>query len=205
MAAYTDLHGAAQGGNARHPGPGGRSARLRPTPRTRARKSTLSSDYCVATVDPLQSPPLVGSEHVPWSSCPACIGSRRDLPTFRGAWESACRTAGHPNLLFHDLRRSAVGNLVDAGVDQRVAMEITGHQTIAEHSADEEANVGGREESVRANVSAMVTPRPRAIPAGSGEIPGSGGGSRGGERYVASDRNGVTSRQKVDEDVRPAP
>jgi site-specific recombinase XerD len=41
------------------------------------------------------------------------------------------KTAKRPALLFHDLRRSAVRNLVDAGVDQRVAMAITGHRTIS--------------------------------------------------------------------------
>lgn len=53
----------------------------------------------------------------------------RRIGDFRYAWRKACRAAGHPNLLFHDLRRSAVRNLMDASVDQAVAMRITGHKT----------------------------------------------------------------------------
>jgi integrase len=51
------------------------------------------------------------------------------IKDFRGAWRNACTTAKQPGLLFHDLRRSAVRNLMAAGVDQAVAMRITGHKT----------------------------------------------------------------------------
>jgi integrase len=51
------------------------------------------------------------------------------IKDFRGAWRKACTAAKQPGLLFHDLRRSAVRNLVAAGVDQAVAMRITGHKT----------------------------------------------------------------------------
>ncbi len=41
----------------------------------------------------------------------------------------ACRLMGLEGLLFHDLRRSAIRNMIQAGVSQATAMRISGHRT----------------------------------------------------------------------------
>ncbi len=51
------------------------------------------------------------------------------IKNLRGAWKSACVAAGVPGRQPHDLRRSAVRNLVRSGVPDSVAMKITGHAT----------------------------------------------------------------------------
>src|SRR6266849_2523681 len=72
----------------------------------------------------------------------ACVsGKSGDEPVFtRGSepvryfgqsWDTIATAAGCPGLLFHDLRRSAVRNLIRAGVPETVAMGITGHKTRA--------------------------------------------------------------------------
>jgi integrase len=53
----------------------------------------------------------------------------KPIRNFRAAWQSACKAAGCPGRIPHDLRRTAVRNLDQAGVSQTVAMQITGHKT----------------------------------------------------------------------------
>lgn len=48
---------------------------------------------------------------------------------FRAAWANACKDAGCPGALVHDMRRSAVRTFERAGVPRSVAMSIVGHKT----------------------------------------------------------------------------
>jgi integrase len=72
-------------------------------------------------------------------------GTVFDVTNLRKAWCKACVAAGlgtltevegkpdprYTGLIIHDLRHSAIKNLMNVGVNEKVAMEISGHKTRA--------------------------------------------------------------------------
>jgi len=55
--------------------------------------------------------------------------SGQPVKSFKAAWAKATEKAGLTNRIFHDFRRTAARNLIDAGVSETDAMKITGHLT----------------------------------------------------------------------------
>jgi integrase len=77
----------------------------------------------------------LGGQLVPWVFFRMVAQGRRGpkeprpVRAFNKAWAAACVAAGCPGRIPHDLRRTAVRNMIRRGVPERVAMQLAGHKT----------------------------------------------------------------------------
>ena len=98
------------------------------------------------------------------------------IKDFRKAWAQACKAVGltpgrQGGLTFHDTRRTAVRNLIRAGVDQTVAKKISGHRTDStfdRYNITSEDDLRDAVEKVAAYVDTLPTERKIAAIGGEG-------------------------------------
>jgi hypothetical protein len=67
-----------------------------------------------------------------YGKCPLLI-QREGKPVFdfEKSWKTACEAAGIEETIFHDLGRTAITNMIEAGYSEKDAVEISGHKTRA--------------------------------------------------------------------------
>ena len=64
------------------------------------------------------------------SQCPFVFPYRgAGFNSYKRSWVHACKKAGLTGKVAHDFRRTAVRNMVRAGIPERVAMQMAGHKT----------------------------------------------------------------------------
>jgi integrase len=97
-------------------------------PLTRALRRVLDDQGTIAA--DLQARGLL-ARYVFCYTIGAKAGHRITESGFNKQWRTARVAAGCPSRIPHDFRRTAVRNLVRAGVPERVAMALTGHKTRA--------------------------------------------------------------------------
>lgn len=91
--------------------------------------------------------------------------SGHQVTWYYDGWRTACEKAGVPGRLLHDLRRSAVRNLVRAGASEQVAMSITGHKTRSVFDRYHIVSSNDQVEAVKklAVLHGAIAPEPRKV------------------------------------------
>ncbi|MCI0423021.1 MAG: site-specific integrase [Acidobacteria bacterium] len=81
----------------------------------------------------------------------------KPFKSYRKAWKTACRNACLPGRIPHDFRRTAVRNLIRAGVSEVVAMKMTGHKTRSIFDRYDIVSQGDLNDAVSKHETFMVT------------------------------------------------